>query len=119
MLITAMAALLLLGACTNAITIRGRAPATGETFAGVLDTGGWGTGVGAVYGDEVRVASSNGPVCRGRTSGAADKAGGFTVAFTCEDGRTGTVKFEAPAPSSGSGTIGKDQVEMILGAWRG
>ena len=76
-LLTMAMASVALGACTNAITIRGHVAATGETFAGVLDTGGWGTGVSALSGDQVRLASSNGPVCSGKTDGSSGKAGGF------------------------------------------
>ena len=111
----AATAALVLGGCSNATTLLGRAPATGEGFAGLYDPGPFGSVTGSPFTSPVRFVSGNGPNCEGEPSGAGS-GGGMTVAITCDDGRTGTIAFDGPAPAHGTGTIGKDQVVMSLGA---
>jgi hypothetical protein len=110
-------ALLWLGACSNTITLTGRAPATGESFAGLYDPGPFGPEAGGIIGTPVRFTSSSGPHCEGKPTGEGSK-GGMTMAITCDDGRSGTMEFDGPAPAHGKGTIGKDEVLMTLAAWR-
>jgi hypothetical protein len=106
-----------LGGCSNTITVFGRAPATGESFAGLYDPGPFGPETIGLTGSPVRFTSSSGPQCEGKPSGDGAH-GGMTLAITCDDGRTGTLTFDGPAPAQGTGTIGKDQVTMTLAAWR-
>ena len=117
----AAVAALALGGCSSTITLTGRAPGTGESFAGLYDPGpfgpGLGAGAGGLMGSPVRFTSSSGPHCEGKPSGAGS-GGGMTLAITCDDGRTGTMTFDGPAPAHGTGTIGKDNVLMTLAAWR-
>jgi hypothetical protein len=108
----AAAALLVLSGCSNTITMFGRATATGETFDGLYDPG-----PGGIMGSLVRLTSSNGANCEGKQSGTGPN-GGMTLAISCNDGRTGTLAFDGPAPAHGKGTIGKDEVVMTLAAWR-
>jgi len=98
-----------LGGCSNAVTMTGIAPATGETFAGMQDPGPFGIGFDGLN-SPMRFASSNGPICEGRPSGE------MTLAVTCADGRTGTLTFKGAPPTTGSGTVGKDQVTMMIAA---
>jgi hypothetical protein len=111
------AAGLVLAGCSNTITLTGRAPATGESFAGLYDPGPFGPDSGGLMGSPVLFTSSNGPNCEGKPTGAGSGAG-MTLAITCEDGRTGTMTFDGPAPAHGTGKIGKDEVLMTLAAWR-
>ena len=111
-------AALVLGGCSHATTLLGRAPATGEGFAGLYDPGPFGPVTGSLFTSPVHFTSGNGPNCEGKPTGTGS-GGGMTLAITCEDGRTGTITFDGPAPASGTGTIGKDQVMMTLGDWRG
>jgi len=110
---------LALGGCSSTITLTGRATATDESFAGLYDPGPFGPDLatGGLISSPVLFTSSNGPHCQGKPSGTGTK-GGMTLAITCDDGRTGTVKFDGPAPAHGTGTIGKDEVVMTLAAWR-
>lgn len=112
----AAVAALVLGGCSNTITLTGRAPATGESFAGLYDPGPF-VATGNLMGSPVLFTSSSGPHCEGKPSGAGS-GGGMTLAITCDDGRTGTMTFDGPAPAHGKGTIGKDDVMMTLAAWR-
>jgi hypothetical protein len=113
----AAGAVLALGACSNTITLTGRATATGESFAGLYDPGPFGPETGGLIGSPVRFTSSSGPHCEGTRSGTGPN-GGMTLAISCDDGRTGTMAFDGPAPAYGKGTIGKDEVVMTLAAWR-
>lgn len=113
----AAAAMLVLSGCSSTITLTGRATATDESFAGLYDPGPFGPETGSLIGSPVLFTSSNGPRCEGKPSGAGSN-GGMTLAITCDDGRTGTMAFDGPAPAHGKGTIGKDEVVMTLAAWR-
>jgi hypothetical protein len=113
----AAVAILVLGGCSSTITMFGRATGTNESFSGLYDPGPFGPGTGGLFTSPVLLTSSNGPHCEGKPSGSGDK-GGMTLAITCDDGRTGTLTFDGPAPAHGTGTIGKDQVVMTLAAWR-
>jgi hypothetical protein len=114
-LATAAVAALALGGCSNTITLFGHAPGTGESFAGLYDPGPFGPD--GLTGSAVRLTSSSGPNCDGTPTGGGS-GGGMTLDIKCDDGRTGKITFDGPAPAHGTGTIGKDQVEMTLAAWR-
>jgi hypothetical protein len=113
----AVTAAFALGACSNTITLTGRATASNESFAGLFDPGPFGPDSLGLLDSPVLFTSSNGPHCEGKPSGGGTK-GGMTLAITCDDGRTGTMTFDGPAPAHGKGTIGKDDVVMTLAAWR-
>jgi len=112
-----MTAALVVGACSNTITLTGRATATNESFAGLFDPGPLGPDSLGLFDSPVRLTSSNGSHCEGKPTGGGAKEG-MTLAITCDDGRTGTIVFDGPAPAHGKGTIGKDDVVMTLAAWR-
>ena len=66
---------LALGACSNTITLTGRATATNESFAGLFDPGPFGPDSLGLFDSPVLFTSSNGPHCEGKPSGAGSNGG--------------------------------------------
>jgi hypothetical protein len=102
---TSLFALLLLAACATDRTVEAHIAKTGESFTGRFDPG---TFAGSLEMESEKTK------CTGRTAGS-ETVGTTVVVLICDDGRTGSaVLLDGPTRSTGSGTLGDDQVSLSI-----
>jgi hypothetical protein len=105
---TAACAALLVSACSLTLPVHGSVQNSGETFTGTAT--GYMDGAG-----DLRIVSSNGPVCDGNFVYVTSRQG--EGVFTCSDGRTGPFQFVSTGKrGTGYGTLGRQNFTFTFGS---